>query len=118
MSGSYPPAGGRWFDPTLRNLGKASVTKAFFMYIVYVLYSVAYDKIYIGYTSNLENRFKSHNELGTKGWSIRFRPWSILLTENFDLKSSAMKREKQLKSATGRAFIKEMVRKKYYSNKS
>jgi putative endonuclease len=88
-------------------------TAAFFMYIVYVLYSIAYDKIYIGFTSNLESRFKSHNELGTKGWTIRFRPWSILHTENFDSKASAMKREQQLKSAMGRAFIKEMVQKKY-----
>lgn len=85
------------------------------MYTVYVLYSVAYDKIYIGYTSDLADRFKSHNELGTKGYTIRFRPWSILHTENFDLKSNAMKREKQLKSAMGRAFIKEMVRNRYSS---
>jgi putative endonuclease len=87
--------------------------KELFMYTVYVLYSVAFDKIYIGYTSDLEDRFKSHNELGTKGWTIRFRPWTILHTENFDSKSSAMKREKQLKSAMGRAFIKEMVQKRY-----
>ena len=38
------------------------------MYTVYVLYSEEHDKIYIGYTSNLEQRLKSHNELGTKGW--------------------------------------------------
>ena len=83
------------------------------MYIVYVLYSVRFDKIYIGYTSDLESRFRSHNELGYKGWTIKFRPWEILHTENFDSKSSAMKREKQLKSAAGRAFIRELVRSKY-----
>jgi putative endonuclease len=71
------------------------------MYIVYVLYSVRFNKIYIGYTSDLESRFKSHNELGTKGWTIRFRPWEILHTESFESKSNAMKREKQLKSAVG-----------------
>ncbi|WP_207510231.1 GIY-YIG nuclease family protein [Longitalea luteola] len=79
------------------------------MYIVYVLYSVQFDKIYVGFTNNLENRFKSHNELGTKGWTIKFRPWTILHTETFNDKSSAMKRERQLKSAGGRAFIRELL---------
>ena len=83
------------------------------MYIVYILYSVRFNKIYIGYTSDLENRFKSHNELGIKGWTIRFRPWEILHTENFESKSNAMKREKQLKSAAGRDFIWELVRNRY-----
>jgi putative endonuclease len=85
------------------------------MYTVYVLYSIRFDKIYIGYTSDLEDRFKSHNELATKGWTIRFRPWLILHTENFDSKSDAMKREQQLKSAAGRTFIRELVSAKYPS---
>ena len=45
------------------------------MYTVYVLYSVRYDKIHIGYTSNLKERLLSHNELSKKGWTIKFRPW-------------------------------------------
>jgi putative endonuclease len=83
------------------------------MYTVYVLYSARFNKIYIGYTSDLESRFKSHNELGTQGWTIRFRPWEILHTENFESKSNAMKREKQLKSAAGRDFIWELVRNRH-----
>ena len=83
------------------------------MYIVYILYSVRFNKIYIGYTSDLESRFKSHNELGIKGWTIRFRPWEILHTENFESKLDAMKREKQLKSAAGRDFIWKLVRSRY-----
>ncbi|SKB44189.1 GIY-YIG catalytic domain-containing protein [Sphingobacterium nematocida] len=47
------------------------------MFTVYVLYSPAYDKIYIGFTSDLESRLKSHNELAKKGWTIRFRPWEL-----------------------------------------
>jgi len=42
------------------------------MFTVYVLYSQKYDKIYIGATSDLENRFLSHNELDTKGYTIKF----------------------------------------------
>ena len=76
-------------------------------YTVYVLHSEKHDKIYIGCTSNLEERFKSHNELGTQGWTVKFRPWSIVHTEEFESKLEAMKREKQLKSAAARRWIRE-----------
>jgi len=74
---------------------------------VYILHSEKYDKIYIGRTTNLTKRFKSHNELGTKGWTIKFRPWKIVYTEEFATKTEAMKREKQLKSAAARRWIWE-----------
>jgi len=60
------------------------------MFTVYVLYSEKYNKIYIGYTSDIEKCFKSHNELGTKGWTVKFRPWKNVFTERFETKSSAM----------------------------
>jgi putative endonuclease len=75
------------------------------MFIVYVLYSEQHNKIYVGFTSNLEQRFISHNELGKKGWTIKFRPWIIVHQESFDSKSDAMKREKELKTAAGISFI-------------
>lgn len=78
-------------------------------YVVYALYSKQFDKIYIGYTSNLEQRFLSHNELGKKGWTIRFRPWQIIHTEEFDTKKAAMEREKELKSSRGRYFIRSLI---------
>ena len=78
------------------------------MYL-YVLYSRQFEKIYIGYTSNLDERLKSHNELATKGWTIKFRPWVIIHQEIFDNKYNAMKREKQLKTAKGREWIWEKI---------
>jgi hypothetical protein len=41
-------------------------------FYVYVLHSVQHDKIYIGYSSDLESRLKSHNELATKGWTVKW----------------------------------------------
>ena len=79
------------------------------MYIVYILYSDKFDKIYIGYTSNLEQRFLSHNELGSKGWTLHYRPWRIIYTEVFSLKEEAMKREKQLKGGKGREWIRNVI---------
>jgi len=76
------------------------------IYTVYVLHSPNFDKIYIGYTSDLEQRMLSHNELGKKGWIIKFRPWMLIHTEEFEKKSEAIKREKQLKTAAGRRWIR------------
>jgi putative endonuclease len=79
------------------------------MFTVYVLYSERFDKIYIGFTSDLENRLLSHNKLATKGWTIRYRPWKLVYSEEFESKPAAMKREKELKSYQGRRFIREQI---------
>ncbi len=74
-------------------------------FTVYILYTETHNKIYIGYTSNLIQRFYSHNQLGKGGYTCKFRPWVVIYTELFELKTSAIKREKQLKSANGRNWI-------------
>ena len=79
------------------------------MFLVYAFYSEKYNKIYIGYTSNMEQRLLAHNEIETKGYTLRYRPWKIIHSENFFDKKEAMKREKQLKSAKGRMFIWELI---------
>jgi putative endonuclease len=79
------------------------------MFTVYVLFSKKFNKIYIGMTSNMEQRFFSHNELSTKGWTKNFRPWIIVHQELFDSKALALLREKQLKSAAARDFIREKI---------
>ncbi len=78
-------------------------------FVVYILYSEKFNKNYTGFTSNLIERFKSHNELGTKGHTLKFRPWKVIHVEFFNSKSEAMKREKFLKTGVGREFIKNMI---------
>ena len=79
------------------------------MFTVYVLHSPTFNQIYIGYTSDLDNRFLSHNKLATKGHTIKYRPWTIAYTEEFPTKSEALIREKQLKSSNGRQFIRNII---------
>ncbi|WP_418262170.1 GIY-YIG nuclease family protein [Flavobacterium faecale] len=78
-------------------------------FVVYILYSEKFDKNYTGFTSNLIERFKSHNELETKGHTLKFRPWKVIHVEFFNSKSEAMKREKYLKTGVGREFIKNLI---------
>jgi putative endonuclease len=82
------------------------------MFTIYVLYSPSHNKIYIGFTSNIEQRMLSHNQLATKGYTVKFRPWILIHTEVFETKSEAMKREKELKSANGRQFIWNLIKNK------
>ena len=78
------------------------------MFKVYVLFSVTHYKIYIGYTSDLDKRFISHNEKG-RGWTAKFRPWEIIHTEMYSTKAEAIAREKALKSGQGRKWIHEFI---------
>ena len=82
------------------------------MFVVYILYSPGFSKIYIGYTSNLDERVKSHNELAQKGWTKKFRLWKVVYTENFQLKKKALAREKELKGAKGREWIWSLIKNK------
>lgn len=77
------------------------------MYSVYVLYSPDFDKIYIGETSDLPTRLHYHNNGPRKGYTSRFRPWKVIHRELFDTRSEALRREKELKSARGRKWIRE-----------
>ena len=84
-----------------------------FMYWVYILYSEPHKKTYTGFTSNFGARFTAHNELGIKGFTKNFRPWILILKEEFENKSEAMKREKYFKSGVGRNEIKRILEAKF-----
>jgi putative endonuclease len=86
------------------------------VYTVYILFSFKYNKIYVGYTSDLINRFHSHNELGNKDWTRSFRPWIVIYCEYFANKAQAEKREKQLKGGKGREWIWNKIKKELDSN--
>ena len=86
------------------------------MFVTYALYSSKFEKIYIGYTSDLISRFHSHNELSTKGFTVHFRPWVVVLVNFHETKAQAMLHEKQLKSSRGRASIWNLINVNYKKN--
>lgn len=70
----------------------------------------------MGFTSNLLERFKSHNSIGKKGWTIKYRPWIVIYTEFFDDKNSAMNLEKFIKSGVGRKWLRDKIEVEYKNN--
>ncbi|QNR22934.1 GIY-YIG nuclease family protein [Croceimicrobium hydrocarbonivorans] len=84
------------------------------MYVTYVLYSFKYNRLYIGYTSDLINRFKSHQQLATKGFTVKYRPWFVIEVCCFNTKKEAMEKENYFKSGHGRDFIRNQILPRYF----
>jgi putative endonuclease len=84
-------------------------------YCVYILYSESKNAIYIGFTSDLISRFRSHNVIGMKGWTRRFRPWKVIFCEFYHDKSLAAIREAALKGGKGREWIRRKISDEYLS---
>lgn len=82
------------------------------MNYVYALVSCPTGKIYIGQTQNLEMRLKQHNKpLSFKKNYTKLNkgPWKVFYKEIASTRKEAILREKQLKSARGRAFLKTLL---------
>ncbi|MCH5600853.1 GIY-YIG nuclease family protein [Niabella ginsengisoli] len=68
------------------------------MFYVYILFSLTADKYYIGFTGGLlEERLRKHNTYH-KGFTGKTNDWTIVFFETFTDRSSAMKREKEIKA--------------------
>ncbi len=66
---------------------------------------------YIGQTDNLPRRWTEHcNGTGAQ-WTKAHKPISIVLYEAFNSRDEAVKREKELKTSSGRRWIKKQVAK-------
>ena len=73
------------------------------MYYTYILKSSIDGTKYIGYTSNLKNRFKEHNQGQSKYTSTK-APYVLIWYCAFLNKDKAISFEKYLKSSSGFAF--------------
>jgi putative endonuclease len=74
------------------------------MFVVYVLKSTKFAKTYVGFINNLERRLNEHNK-GFSTYSKKYKPWEVIYSEIYDTKEDAVKREKYLKSASGRRLV-------------
>jgi putative endonuclease len=80
------------------------------MFWVYVIYNEDAKISYTGQTIDLHVRIQQHNNLEFKGFTSRFRgEWKLIYSESVSTRSEALKREKQLKSGNGRAYVKQFI---------
>ena len=74
------------------------------MFKVYILYSDSLKKFYTGFTSNLEQRLLFHNE-GKNHFSKKGIPSKIIVYFDIELKSDALKLEKQIKKNGAKRYL-------------
>lgn len=79
------------------------------MYYVYILQSLKNASLYIGYTRDLQRRFKEHNR-GKSQSTEPFRPYRLIFYEAFLNRIDAKNRELYLKSGYGRRSINTLLR--------
>jgi putative endonuclease len=75
------------------------------MYYIYFLKSINFPKSYVGITDNLERRLYEHN-LGKHPYTKRYIPWKMIASEKVTNRIEARTREKYLKSAAGRKWMR------------
>ena len=78
------------------------------IYYFYILFSELLDKFYIGHTGNLEERLRKHNT-NHKGFTGKVNDWIIVYFEEFDTKSEAYAREREVKKWKSQSRIKDLV---------
>jgi len=78
------------------------------MYYVYALKSISHNNIYVGMTSNLQERIKRHSS----GWEKTtkfYRPFNLIYSEECTNGADAKKKEKYYKSGIGKKFLFNLI---------
>lgn len=77
------------------------------MYKVYAISSKNKNYIYVGQTSNLDERLRRHNA-GSNKTTSPYAPFNLIYTEDCEDRISARSREKYFKSGIGKEFLKSI----------
>lgn len=77
-------------------------------YCVYILFSRKDLLLYTGFTTNIEERVKNHNQGKTKSTAPR-RPLELIFCEFYLFETDARKREMYFKTTAGKKAIKLML---------
>jgi len=81
------------------------------MFYTYVLYSLKSKRLYTGYTEDLKQRIKEHNNGIGGNYSNKNKPFRLIFYEAFLSKEDATSQEKFYKSGYGREVLKTKVEK-------
>jgi putative endonuclease len=86
-----------------------SVDEGSDMFICYIPHSKSTGTYYVGSTQDLINRLQEHNA-GEGRSTRRGVPWDVIWTEEFEKRSGALAREKQIKARGIRRFLEDVRR--------
>ena len=78
------------------------------MYFVYAIQSKIDNRLYVGFTDNLERRIGEHNSGRTKSTKA-YIPWELVYFESVENRIDARNREKYFKSGCGKEQLKRQI---------
>jgi len=78
------------------------------MYYCYILYSAIKERYYVGSCEDVQSRLKKHNT-NHSGFTGNAGDWRIKWTEEHPDKSTALKRESQIKAWKSRKMIEKLI---------
>jgi putative endonuclease len=82
-----------------------------FMAYLYILFSTALNKFYIGHTTLLpEHRLQKHLT-NHDGFTAKAKDWTIVYQETFETKDGAHQREIDIKNKKSRKYIESLIAK-------
>jgi putative endonuclease len=79
------------------------------MYLVYAIASIHRNYIYVGLTSDIEERLYRHNS-GYEKTTKPYAPFDLIFTEESESRIEARKREKYWKSTTGKERLRQILK--------
>ena len=79
-------------------------------FYVYILHSSFLNKYYIGHTSNIEKRLRSHL-FNHSGFTSKAKDWKVVYSEEFPSKTEAQAKELQIKNWKSRVMIEKLIHK-------
>ena len=74
-------------------------------YSVYIIYSSKNNIYYKGYSENLQNRLREHNE-GFSRFTSDKGPWDLVWHKEFETKKEALIEEKRIKKLNHNSILK------------
>ncbi|MFA7114618.1 MAG: GIY-YIG nuclease family protein [Candidatus Omnitrophota bacterium] len=77
---------------------------------LYIVENTVINKFYIGVTKEVQRRVKEHNGKCAKKWATRQKgEWTLVYSEKFRDKKTALLREKEIKKKKSREYIKKLI---------
>jgi len=77
-------------------------------FYVYIIYSEARDRYYVGSCDHLTNRLADHNA-GRSTYTKRGKPWVLKYSEVYKTRMEARRREAEIKRKKSRNYIKYLI---------
>ena len=96
-------------SPTRGAKPSRSARVFYFMFYIYIIYSSAADKYYVGYSTDPHKRLEEHNTKPFNTYTSKHRPWKLVaIFRCAENEATAMRIEKFIKKQKSRKLIEQL----------